>query len=75
VMISDGLPTECSVEALKALVSQLTRRRGIVCAQVAVHPLEEVCFPNYVVLDGAIETAIARFGRMIGDLARRSLGA
>jgi hypothetical protein len=51
----------------------LTRRRGIVCAQVAVHPLEEVCFPNYVLLDGAIETAVARFGRMIGDLARKSL--
>jgi hypothetical protein len=73
VMISDGLPTECSVEALRGLVSTLTRRRGIVCAQVAVHPLEEVCFPNYVLLDGAIEPAVARFGRMIGDLARRSL--
>ncbi|HET9989721.1 MAG TPA: vWA domain-containing protein, partial [Kofleriaceae bacterium] len=70
VMISDGLPTECSVEALRGLVSTLTRRRGIVCAQVAVHPLEEVCFPNYVLLDGAIEPAVARFGRMIGDLAR-----
>jgi hypothetical protein len=73
VMISDGLPTECSVEALRGLVSTLTRRRGIVCAQVAVHPLEEVCFPNHVLLDGAIEAAVARFGRMIGDLARRSL--
>ena len=73
VMISDGLPTECSVEALRGLVSTLTRRRGIVCAQVAVHPLEEVCFPSYVLLDGAIEPAVARFGRMIGDLARRSL--
>ena len=73
VMISDGLPTECSVEALRGLVTTLTRRRGIVCAQVAVHPLEEVCFPNYVLLDGAIETAVARFGRMIGDLARKSL--
>ncbi|HEX7704748.1 MAG TPA: hypothetical protein VF403_28600, partial [Kofleriaceae bacterium] len=73
VMISDGLPTECSVDALRSLVMQLTRRKGIVCAQVAVHPLEEVCFPNYVLLDGAVETAVARFGRMIGDLARRSL--
>ncbi|HEY6038825.1 MAG TPA: hypothetical protein VIV58_31300, partial [Kofleriaceae bacterium] len=73
VMISDGLPTECSVEALRGLVSTLTRRRGIVCAQVAVHPLEEVCFPSYVLLDGALEPAVARFGRMIGDLARRSL--
>ncbi len=75
VMISDGLPTECSVDALRGLVSQLTRRRGIVCAQVAVHPLEEVCFPSYVLLDGAVEIAVARFGRMIGELARRSLAS
>lgn len=75
VMISDGLPTECSVDALRALVQTLTRKRGIVCAQVAVNALEEVCFPHYVVLDGAIEAAVARFGRMIADLARRALGA
>ena len=74
VMISDGLPTQCSVDALRALVAQLTRRKGIVCAQVAVHPLEEVCFPNHVLLDGSIEAAVARFGRMIGDLARKSMG-
>src|SRR3569833_4709842 len=73
VMISDGLPTECSVEALRGLVSTLPRRRGIVCAQVAVHPLEEVCFPSYVLLDGALEPAVALFVRLIGDLARRSL--
>ena len=73
-MISDGLPTECSVSALRGLVQTLTRRKGIVCAQVAVRALEEVCFPHYVVLDdNAPDVAVARFGRMIGDLARRSL--
>src|SRR5262249_9611060 len=50
VMISDGLPTECSVAALRGLVRQLSRRRNIMCAQVAVRPLEAVCFPHYVVL-------------------------
>ena len=76
VMISDGLPTECSVAALRSLVTQLTRRRGIVCAQVAVRKLEEVAFPNYVVLDDREpDVAVARFGRMIGELARRSLSA
>ena len=76
VMISDGLPTECSVEALRGLVTQLTRRRGIVCAQVAVRKLEEECFPHHVLLDdAALEVAAARFGRMIGDLARRVLAA
>jgi hypothetical protein len=74
VMISDGLPTECSVAALKGLVTMLTKRRGIVCAQVAVRRLEEVCFPHYVLLDDSQpDIAVAKFGRMIGELARRSL--
>jgi nitric oxide reductase activation protein len=74
VMISDGLPTQCSVAALRGLVANLSRRR-LLCAQVAVRPLEEVCFPSYVLLDGAdVEVAVARFGRMVGDLARRALG-
>ncbi|NVB76810.1 MAG: hypothetical protein HOV81_00310 [Kofleriaceae bacterium] len=76
VMISDGLPTECSTVAVKELVTQLTRRRNIVCAQVAVRKLDEVCFPNYVVLDDQeLDLAVAKFGRMIADLARRSLAS
>jgi hypothetical protein len=76
VMISDGLPTECSVAALRGLVEQLSRRRGIICAQVAVRALEEVCFPHYVVLDDSeMDVAVARFGRLIGELARRSLAS
>ena len=74
VMISDGLPTACSVEALRGLVTTLTRRKGVVCAQVAVRKLEEECFPHHVVLDDAQpDVAVARFGRMIADLARRGL--
>ncbi|HWO21983.1 MAG TPA: hypothetical protein VNO30_24645 [Kofleriaceae bacterium] len=74
VMISDGLPTQCSVAAVRGLVTTLTRRRGMVCAQVAVRPLEEVMFPHYVVLDDdELDVAVARFGRMIGGLARRVL--
>jgi hypothetical protein len=74
VMISDGLPTECSVAALRGLVTQLTKRRGLVCAQVAVRRLEEECFPHHVVLDDEQpDVAVARFGRMIADLARRGL--
>lgn len=76
VMISDGLPTQCSVAALRGLVTTLTRRRGMVCAQVAVRPLEEECFPHHVVLDDEqLDVAVARFGRMIADLTRRALGA
>jgi hypothetical protein len=75
VMISDGLPTSCSVASLRGLVTTLSRRKGIVCAQVAVRPLEEKCFPHYVVLDDdRLDVAVARFGRMIADLTRRALG-
>ena len=52
----------------------INRRKGVVCAQVAVRKLEEECFPHYVVLDDEQpDQAVARFGRMIADLARRSL--
>lgn len=76
VMISDGLPTSCSVAALGGLVTTLSRRRGIVCAQVAVRPLEEKVFPHHVLLDDdRLDVAVARFGRMIADLTRKALGA
>lgn len=74
VMISDGLPTECSVQALRALVQQLGRK-GMVCAQVAVRPLEEVCFPHYVVLDDDdMNTSVRKFGEIITKLVGRALG-
>ncbi|HLL20518.1 MAG TPA: hypothetical protein VK427_00220, partial [Kofleriaceae bacterium] len=76
VMISDGLPTSCSVASLRGLVTTLTRKKGVVCAQVAVRALEEVCFPHYVVLDDdQLDLAVARFGRMVADLTRRALGS
>jgi hypothetical protein len=75
VMISDGLPTECSVQALRGLVQQLTRRKGILCAQVAVRPLTEVCFPHYVeLLDSELDRSVRRFGEIVSGLARRALG-
>jgi hypothetical protein len=75
VMISDGLPTQCSVAALRNLVAQLGRRQQIVCAQVAVRPLAEVCFPHYVLLaDEPIEVATLRFGELVSKLARKALG-
>ena len=74
VMISDGLPTECSVTALRALVGRL-ERRGLVCAQVAVRPLEEVCFAHYVEIEeGGLDAAVRRFERMLTRLVGKSLG-
>jgi hypothetical protein len=75
VMISDGLPTECSVAALRNLVSELTRRKGICCAQVAVRPLAEACFPHHIVLSKEdIETSTRRFGEVVSRLVRQAIG-
>lgn len=73
VMISDGLPTECTVGALRGLVRDLGRR-GLLCAQVAVRPLEERCFPNYVeVLGDDIDDAVKRFAAIVSSLVERAL--
>jgi Mg-chelatase subunit ChlD len=74
VMISDGEPTECSVASLKALVERLTRRWKICCAQVAVQPLTEICFPNYVLLEeNNLDECVARFGAVMARLVRQAL--
>jgi hypothetical protein len=73
-MISDGEPTECSVASLKALVERLTRRWKICCAQVAVQPLTEICFPNYVLLEeNNLDECVARFGAVMARLVRQAL--
>ena len=74
VMISDGAPTDCSVAALKALVTRLHRRHHVQCAQVAVRPLQEICFPHYVELQSADLAASTRmFGNIIARLVGRTL--
>jgi hypothetical protein len=74
VMISDGLPTECSAAALRALVSRLGNRMGICCAQVAVQRLTETCFPHYVVLEEQDPgPAVRRFGAIVADLVKKAM--
>jgi hypothetical protein len=74
VMISDGLPTECSAAALKALVGRLTRRWGMCCAQLAVQPLAEVCFPNYILLqEYDLDASVRRFGQVVGRLVKKAI--
>jgi hypothetical protein len=74
VMISDGLPTECSAAALKTLADYLTRRERILCAQVAVQPITEPCFVHYVVLeDENVETTVSKFGQVVMRLVRRAM--
>ncbi len=75
VMISDGSPTECTVESLRNLVRRLTGRQGYLCAQVAVRPLDDVCFPHYVLLEeGRVDEAVKKFGQVILRLVRQALG-
>lgn len=74
VMISDGLPTECSVGALRGVVRSLTRRHHTCCAQVAVRPISEICFPHYVLLDEEnLDAAVRRFAGLIARLVGQAL--
>lgn len=74
VMVSDGLPTECTVAALRGLVQRLGKREGMCCAQVAVRPLTEQCFPHHVLLDGDDESqSVRRFGETVAKLVHRTL--
>lgn len=74
VMISDGLPTECSVASLRELVGNLTRRSRICCAQVAVRPLTEKCFDHYVeVLETDLDRSVREFAGIIARLVFRTL--
>lgn len=74
VMISDGLPAECSVASLRALVKRLTRM-NYCCAQVAVQPLSEICFPHYVVVqERDFNAAVAKFGNIVMRLVGQVIG-
>jgi hypothetical protein len=74
VMISDGLPTECTVTALKSLVAYLSRR-GYCCAQVAVAPLSQICFPHYVLLEpAALGQTVRKFAAVVTRLVQQALG-
>jgi hypothetical protein len=76
VMISDGLPTECSVAALRAVVARATKKLHISCAQVAVAKLAEECFPHHVLLEGDDPAlAVRRFGGIVASLVRRAIRA
>ena len=76
-MISDGFPTECSLEALRSLVRTLSQRYGMVLAQVAVDGMDEdrSAFPDFVDLsDMELHQSVAEFGRLIHRLVARRYG-
>jgi hypothetical protein len=72
VMISDGSPSECSVESLENLVNYLTNHLDMICAQVAVAPLPVKAFPHFLDLtDHEFHEAVAHFGRLLVHLTNR----
>ncbi len=74
VMVSDGSPTGCSVNALRALVKRLNRQWHILCAQVAVREIAEICFPDYILLEeNNLEQSVSRFGVVVSRLVRKAL--
>ncbi|MBM4091025.1 MAG: hypothetical protein FJ276_16625 [Planctomycetes bacterium] len=71
IMISDGLPTECTLESLRNLVALVTRKYGTPCVQVAVDAFDPdaVAFPRFVDLSQyPLSEAVIRFGKMIIQL-------
>jgi hypothetical protein len=76
IMISDGSPSECSTTALTKLVNRLTIQLKILCAQVAVRPLDVICFPYYVeVQEDNMEVAVKKFGAIVARLVLKAIGA
>ena len=74
VMVSDGLPTECSASSLRNLALRL-ERGGMLTAQVAVRPISTQLFKHYVeILDDDIDDAARRFAKVITRLVRKTLG-
>jgi len=74
VMISDGSPTECTVEALRALVKKLTIRWKMCCAQVAVCALEHQCFDNHILLDvDNVDESVRQFGQVMVRLVQKAM--
>ena len=77
VMISDGYPTECSLESLRTLVRTLSARHRMACAQIAVAELEDTrsAFPDFTdlsTLDPA--RSVAHFGAVLQRLITRQYG-
>ena len=57
-----------------ALVNRLTRKMKILCAQVAVRPLDDISFPHYVLLeDDRVDESVKKFGAIMMKLVRQAL--
>lgn len=73
VMISDGVPTACSVTALRTLVHDIQKKRYVRCVQVAVKDVEEICFPHYIRMADEIEASVHQFAKLCSDLIHKTV--
>lgn len=73
IMIHDDSPTASTAIALGNLVRTLTRRHGLVLAQVAVDELQTGAFPHFVDFSKMEFTeAVGAFGALLRRLMRRA---
>lgn len=73
VMISDGLPSDCTWSALNSLVSKL-ERQGYVVVQVAVDKIAKPAFRHFVDLsEDDLNVSTRKFGRLIEKLVTSQL--
>ncbi len=77
VMISDGFPTDCTLDSLANLVKVLDARYGLKSLQVAVAEMEpaRVAFPRFTDLTlHELPVAVRVFGKLIQKTLRREFG-
>jgi len=66
VMVSDGLPVECSWDSLHELVCKL-EDENFVCVQVAVDEIENPAFERFFIdlTKCTMDEAVVEFGQML----------
>lgn len=66
IMISDGEPTECTVEALQGLAERLERSMGIALIQVAVDKIDHKAFADFLDLSAcSFQEAVSLFAKAV----------
>jgi Mg-chelatase subunit ChlD len=72
IVLSDGLPTACSVESVRWVVRTLEKEQGVRCLHAALSAEEHPAYGRRTSLAGEIDHALVRaLGRTISALLRR----
>lgn len=71
IVLSDGLPTACSVESVGRVVRRLETERGVRCVHGAMSDVAHPAYRRRVDLIGELQVGTVReFGRSIAELLR-----